>query len=122
MKQTEERFLSLIFCLFVLCSCTTIHFRSSGTTSVPIGVKEGHKDKDEVIKKKYFFLWGAVPKSHIVYVDREIVDRGYFSGANVIISEYQTFWDWFFSMLSFGIYIPKTYSIEFNGYRREIGI
>ena len=97
-----------------------MHFRSSGQTDIPLGLKEGHKDKDEIKGQRNYFLWGYVPRTHVVYVDKEIVDKGYFSGANLEVSEYQTFLNFILSVISFGMYIAKNYSIRFNGYRRKI--
>ena len=116
------RIIRLITILFLVSACTSLHFRNSGQTEVPLGKKEGHSDEDSIEGERNYFLWGFVPRNHVVYVDREITDKGYYSGANVEVGEYQSYLNFFFSVISFGMWIPKNYRINFHGYRRHVEI
>jgi hypothetical protein len=99
--------------------CSTIHYRNSNTIPVFVGPTPNHSIKKSRVGRTQFFLWGAVPRLHYVFVDQEIKDMGFVSGANVSIEEFQTWGDFALTLFSLGIVIPKSYRIEAYGEEGE---
>ncbi|OFZ17211.1 MAG: hypothetical protein A2X86_01810 [Bdellovibrionales bacterium GWA2_49_15] len=111
----------LATCLILCCmlGCTTVHFRSSGQTKTLVGIKQGHYHRAQIVGEKKFFLWGLIPNSHIVWTDHEVIQMGFQSGSNISIREYQTWTNFAFTVLSFGMYIPKNYEITVYGLKAK---
>lgn len=101
----------LISCLALLGGCTTIHFRSNN--AVPVTFGENPKEQKEVtiIGHRQFFFWGVDPDAHVVYVDEEVKKAGYDSISKLIIYEQKNPQDILISFLTFGIYLPRGYTI-----------
>ncbi|MBT3586258.1 MAG: hypothetical protein HN509_15230 [Halobacteriovoraceae bacterium] len=102
------RFLLLIT---FLSGCTTIHYRTKGNIAAAIAPKNEHKHRVEIKGKKEFYLWGLLPANQVVYVDDEMANAGLISAANIRISEFQTRSDFIYGLISFGMYVPKSYKI-----------
>ena len=114
------RFLIIMPLIFLsFSSCTVLHFRSKGTIPLAVGQRAGHTVRKVIKGEKRFYLWGIVPRQHYVLVDKIVDDSGFASGANVTISEYQSFLNFVISVISLGIYIPKNYEIKLYGMRRR---
>ena len=110
----KAHFCSLIT-VFLLFSCTTIHYESSGKIPVYIGAKKGHTYFSTIDGEIDFFLWGLYPNSHTVRIDREIQKKGIKSASNVSIREYQSFLNLFYSIISLGLVYPVNYEITSYG-------
>lgn len=73
---------------------------------------DGHTKDVSTSVTKEFFLWGLIPKSHDLYVDEAMANRGYDSIANLVVTQKNTTSDVVWSILSFGVYMPQTYQIK----------
>ncbi|MFT6070367.1 MAG: hypothetical protein ACJAT2_000833 [Bacteriovoracaceae bacterium] len=111
--------MALIWAVLCLNSCTTMHYRSSGLISTSFSPKPGHDNLKEIVGRKEFYLWGLVPKDHIVKIDEKLSESGLISAANISIEEYQTTEDLIYSWLSFGLYIPRTYKVRGFGIKTD---
>jgi hypothetical protein len=102
----------LLITLFVLASCSSTKFTSNGKIPVKFEADEDHQ-KEVVIKgDKKFYLWGLVPEQHTVYVDEVIDQAGFEEASGVFIQETREPLNTLIGILSFGLYIPKSYSIS----------
>ena len=106
---------SVLIFFFIFQSCTTVHFRSSGQIPIHLSPKKGHGSIQEFHGEKKFYLWGLLPQNHTVDVSEVARNLGYSSSANIFISEYQTIPNFFITMLSLGMYIPRNYSVKAYG-------
>lgn len=106
---------ALLLVNFVVTSCTTIHYESSGKIPVFIGAQKGHTYYSTVGGEVDFFLWGLYPESHTVKIDKEIQKKGIKSASNVSIREYQSFLNLFYSIISLGLVYPVNYEITSYG-------
>ena len=97
--------------IFLLAGCATIHFRSHN--SVPISfMGNGEHQKEVLIKgEKNFYWWGTDPEYHEVFVDEEVRKAGYPSLSKAIIYEQKDPQDILISFLTFGIYMPRGWTI-----------
>jgi hypothetical protein len=103
--------LSILFVLVLSTGCSSIYYKSRGKISVTMDYK-GQNQKEVVLNgRKKFYLWGLIPDQHFVYLD-EIGDKaGFNSLSSVTIHEPKKFKDMFIALITFGLYIPKEYSI-----------
>lgn len=106
-----------IFCLIsiLLFSCSHISYRS--TSSIPIRLSSNLKEESlvEYQGRCHFFVWGSYPQVCKVEVDKIYRDLGLNSAYLTQIQEPVTLYDWFFSLISFGMYLPKTYILQAVG-------
>lgn len=111
--------IALMGAFICLTSCTTIHYRSSGLIATSFSPKEGHIHNTKVEGKKEFYLWGFLPKEHVVLVDKEMSRAGLISAANITIEEYQTTTDKVWTWISLGLFIPRTYKVRGFGIKTD---
>jgi len=105
------KLLSLIFATLVLTSCTTIHFRSNNTIPVTFTGNPEHQKEVVIEGKRDFYWWGADPDFAVVFVDEEVKRAGYNSLSKAIIYEQKSPADQLISFLTFGIYLPRAWTI-----------
>ncbi len=103
----------------LLSSCTTIVFQSDQSIPVYVSGKADHKHKVVIKGEKDFYLWGMVPKEHIVSIDKELADEGLLSAANVRIKENVSSIQLLKTILSFGIYTPVSYEVSGFGVKTK---
>jgi hypothetical protein len=104
------KIISLIV-LMVSLSCTTIHFRSKN--SVPVQF-EGNADQTTEVTitgKRDFYFWGLDPEHHEVFVDEVVRKSGYDGLSKLIIYEKKSPQEILISFLTFGIYLPRSFTI-----------
>ena len=71
-----------------------------------------HPDKFEIKGQKEFFLWGRVPKSaQEVFIDKLLVEKGFTAASSIYVEEYQSIGSMFWTIVTFGMYIPIDYRI-----------
>ena len=109
-----------VLTMSMLMGCSTIHYTNQGTIPVSFSLDDSMKRHVEVEGKKPFFLWGFFPKSHEVFIDHEFRDKGIDQIVGLEIHEYSDGWDAFFSIITVGFYIPRTYKLK--GQTRRIQI
>lgn len=96
-------------------SCAIIEFKHSGKlpySTNPVVKSEKRRSVEGV---KDFYLFGLLPEKHVVYTDKELSKRGLLVVKKLKTTSYITSWQFFKSMLSFGLYIPMTYKITASG-------
>ncbi|MGE3609729.1 MAG: hypothetical protein AB7I27_09115 [Bacteriovoracaceae bacterium] len=105
-----KTFFWLIF-LSLLASCTTIHFRSNN--SVPVTFEGNPEQQKEVsiVGHRNFYFWGLDPEEHVVYIDEDVKNAGYEGISKLIVYEHKNPQDMLISILTFGIYLPRGYTI-----------
>ena len=97
--------------LFLLASCTTIHFRSNNSVPVSFEGNPKHQKEVSIAGQKNFYFWGTDPEHHEVFIDEEVRNAGYDGISKVIIYENKNPQDILISFLSFGLYLPRAYTI-----------
>lgn len=105
------RFTSFLFILCFFMSCTTIHYRSKH--SVPVSFEGNASQKKEVWiqGKKDFYFWGINPDHETVFIDEEVRRAGHDGISKLVIYEQKSPSETLISFLTFGIYMPKSYTI-----------
>jgi hypothetical protein len=102
---------SSILLLAFLASCTTIHFRSNNTVPVTFDGNSKHLKEVSIVGHRNFYFWGIEPEQHEVYVDEEVRKAGYDGLSKLIIYEQKNPQDILISFLTFGLYLPRGYTI-----------
>ena len=104
----------ILSCSFMSCS----QIRYSSTNSIPtyLSTKDNHHSKRYQTGSKKFYLWGLVPREHVVYLDEELSKAGVQSASRVEIEEYQTGLDVFLTYISLGLYKSVHYKISTWGH------
>lgn len=99
--------------LFLLSSvaCTTIHFRSNNSIPVSFEGNPKHQREISVTGHRHFYFWGTDPEHHEVFIDEEVRKAGYDSISKVIIYEQKNPQDILISFLTFGLYMPRAWTI-----------
>lgn len=106
-----RRFL-LVIISSMLLSCSAIKITSNSKIPIKLDADEHHQ-KEVVIKvDKKFYLWGLIPDEHVLYVDEVVDEAGFEAASGITITETRETSDTILSLLSFGLYLPKTYSIS----------
>jgi len=105
-----KNILGLLFLLSAV-SCTTIHFRSNNTIPVSFEGNPKHPKEIFVTGHRNFYFWGVNPEYHEVIIDEEVRKAGYEGISKVIIYEQKNPQDILISFLTFGIYMPRAWTI-----------
>ena len=100
-----------LFLIFVATSCTTIHFRSNNSVPVSFDGNPKHQKEVTIVGQKHFYFWGVSPEHHEVYIDEEVRTAGHDSISKLIIYEHKNPQDILISLLTFGLYMPRGYTI-----------
>lgn len=101
----------LISFLLMVSSCTTIHFRSNNSVPVSFDGNPKHQREVTIVGQKNFYFWGTDPEHHEVYIDEEVRAAGYDGISKLIIYEHKNPQDMLISFLTFGLYMPRGYTI-----------
>ncbi|MBY0517141.1 MAG: hypothetical protein K2P81_09545 [Bacteriovoracaceae bacterium] len=101
---------ALLASLF-LSSCATIHFRSNQVVPVTFTGNPQHQKEVVIEGKRDFFWWGNDPDHAVVFVDEEVRNAGYPALSKAIIYEQKSPSDILISFLTFGIYMPRAWTI-----------
>jgi hypothetical protein len=105
------KILQFFFILSLLASCTTIHFRSKNSIPVSFEGNPDHQKEVSIAGRKDFYLWGMEPEEQEVFIDEEVKKAGYDGISKVIIYEQKNPQDMLVSILTFGLYLPRGYTI-----------
>jgi len=105
------KFNQFLFILFLFSSCTTIHFRSQNSVPISFEGNPKHKREVSIVGHKNFYFWGLEPEEHEVFIDEEVRKAGHDSLSKVIIYEQKNPQDMLISILTFGLYVPRAYTI-----------
>ena len=97
--------------LVLFMSCTTIHFRSNNKVPVTFEGNPNHQREVVITGTRDFYFWGIEPDHHEVYIDKELQEAGINSLSKAIIYEQKDPQDMLISFLTFGLYLPRSYTI-----------
>lgn len=103
--------ISFIFFASVLASCTTIHFRSNNSVPVTFTGNPEHRKEVSIEGKRDFYFWGIEPDHQEVYIDEEVRRAGFDGLSKVIVYEQKSPAETLISFLTFGFYLPRSYTI-----------
>ena len=103
--------ISSILLLGTLMSCTTIHFRSKNSIPVTFSGNPQHQKEVSIEGQRDFYFWGIEPEHHEVFIDEEVKKAGYSGLSKLVIYEQKNPQDMLISFLTFGIYLPRAYTI-----------
>jgi hypothetical protein len=102
---------SVLLIAVLLSSCTTIHFRSKNSVSVSFEGNPKHQKEVSIIGHRDFYFWGLNPEEHVVYIDEDVRAAGHDGISKLIIYEHKNPQDILISFLTFGLYMPRGYTI-----------
>lgn len=103
--------LSCLVLMGLLSSCTTIHFRSKNTIPVTFDGNPKHQKEVSIVGHRDFLFWGLEPEEHEVFIDEEVRKAGYDGISKLIVYEQKNPQDILISFLTFGLYLPRGYTI-----------
>jgi len=110
-KELKYMKLFLLSSLLFFTGCTTIHFRSNNTIPVTFEGNPKHQKAVEVTGTRDFYFWGLEPEHHEVFIDKELKKAGVNSLSKAIIYEQKDPQDMLISFLTFGLYLPRSWTI-----------
>jgi hypothetical protein len=103
--------ISFLFLAGFFASCTTIHFRSNNTVPVSFAGNPGDRKEVTIEGKRDFWFWGIEPDHQEVYIDEEVRKAGYDGLSKVIVYEQKSAQETLISFITFGFYLPRSYTI-----------
>lgn len=101
--------------IFLMGGCTTVNYQSNNTIPVYISGKKDFVKKVTVHGTLDYYLWGMIPDSHTVKIDKELLTNGLKSASQIVVEEYQSMKNFLISILMFGVYMPMNYKISARG-------
>lgn len=107
----DMKILQFFFIICMTVSCTTIHFRSKNTIPVSFEGNPAHQKEVLIEGHEDFYFWGIEPENHVVYIDEEVRKAGYDGISKLIIYEQKNPQDMLISFLTFGLYLPRGFTI-----------
>lgn len=99
--------------LLVGCS-TKARYQSTGKIPVAIGPRALHHDQAKKTFELEYYLFGQYPSVHVINLDEQFMDAGFYSMANIRIHEYRSLSQYFSTIFSLGLYSPFT--VELSGF------
>lgn len=103
--------ISVLLLAVFFSSCTTIHFRSNNSVPVSFEGNPKHQSEVSIIGHRDFYFWGLNPDEHVVFVDEDVRKAGHDGISKLIIYEHKNPQDILISFLTFGLYMPRGYTI-----------
>ena len=95
----------------MIASCTTIHFRSKNSIPVSFDGNPSHQNEVSISGDRDFYFWGLNPEHHEVFLDEEVRKAGFDGISKVIVYEQKNTQQTLISFLTFGLYIPRGFTI-----------
>lgn len=94
-----------------LMSCSTVHFKSSNESKVHFDY-DLNQDKEIVIEvEKKFYLWGAFPNQHELFLDKIFKQKGFDYVSDLRIEEIETARKAAWMIGTFGMYYPMKFKL-----------
>ncbi len=103
--------LLLTFLLILNFGCSTIHFRSNNSIPVQLNGNPNQTTEVTITGKRNFYFWGLNPEHEEVIIDEVVRKAGYDGLSKLIIYEKKTPEEILISILTFGIYLPHSFTI-----------
>ena len=111
MAKTLDLFSATCLIFISACSSVTISSNTS-SNSIVFGPKAKHTRDISIKVQKEYYLWGLVPDTRELRLDREFAERGTNSVAEVQIKEEPTGTDLAWTLFTLGFYAPRTYVLK----------
>ncbi len=105
------KFISFIFLVGTFVGCTTIHFRSNNSVPVLFSGNPAHRKEVSIEGKRDFYFWGIEPDHQEVFIDEEVRRAGFDGISKVVVYEQKSPQETLISFLTFGFYLPRSYTI-----------
>lgn len=103
--------LSFLVLAGLFVSCTTIHFRSNNSVPVSFSGNPEHRKEISIEGKRDFWFWGIEPDHQEVFIDEEVRRAGFDGLSKVVVYEQKSPQETLISFLTFGLYLPRSYTI-----------
>jgi len=100
-----------LFVIFLNLSCSQIRYTSENSIPTYISGKDHHSRKVKTSGIRKFYLWGLIPREHVVNLDEELSNVALLSSAKIEVEEYQEGMDTFMTYLTLGLYRPVRFKI-----------
>ncbi len=101
------------FCLVIfLISCSSIEFKTKGKIPLEMNRPKYTSKRISFSVEREFYLWGLMPKNHVVYIDEEVMTRGYSDMVDFEIKEDVTKSDFWWNFLTLGLYQKRRFEIS----------
>lgn len=109
----------LFIFIFICLSCSQLEFKTHD--KIPTwGQKHQSPSERFVIEgERIFYLWGNYPGQHEVFIDDEIINKGYRMATELSIEEYQTWQNFLWTAFTLGMYVPTNYVIKGKGVQND---
>ncbi len=106
---------SLLFIILLLSACSRVSVVNNTNRPITFNPRAGHSEKVDILIQKNFYLWGLLPGQHEIDVGEILKEKGQKSASSLIVKKENFFTSYFWPFVSFGIYIPKSFRVKFNG-------
>lgn len=118
MNKFRPTFVGLVVLLF-LCGCSEIQFKTSNKIAHWGQKRTRVYDEFEIEGQRSFYLWGYYPENHVVNIDDELINKGYSYAFDLQIEEYQSLKNFFYGVITLGMYVPRNYVLRGKGRMRD---
>jgi hypothetical protein len=104
--------MGIAFLFLSLFSCSHILYTHQGNADIFLTRKKEHQRPFSYQKELEFYLFGTLPKKHILYLDRVLASQGIDQASGVTIREETTLTHLFAMIFSMGLYSPRKVTVE----------
>ena len=113
--------LILILSFTFLFSCSSTRVVRHNKFPVNIASSSSRAKLNVVVEfQEYFLLWGLMPSENSIDLSDRLGRYEIGNVGNITIEQYQTFYDQFLTLFSFGLYIPYHYRLSGWGDKRLV--
>lgn len=102
--------------MLVTVSCSTTRIFSNSSIPVVFEKVADHTQDISIEVERDFYLWGLIPSTHEIGVDKEFSEKGIDSVANFSIKERFEKTNFVWAIATFGFYMPKSYVLTGKTY------
>lgn len=106
-----------LFFLLQLCACSMIEYTSSAKIPVHFTYRKNHEYEFKLEQTEGFYLFGFLPEKRVVLLDELLEKEGLTAASKIQIHESLKFTDALVSVLSLGLYTPRSFTISGRGSR-----
>lgn len=113
------RKLAFLVLLLFVASCSSVYLRSRDKIPLYISKHPQHQEYFTTQISRDFYLWGRYPTVHQINLDLELAKLGLIEASGLEIKWYDSWSDWGWKILTFGMYTPKTLQISAYGIKQK---
>ncbi|MBC74638.1 MAG: hypothetical protein CME64_01340 [Halobacteriovoraceae bacterium] len=104
--------IKILFLMLISFGCSTAKIQSTSSIPVTFESKTDHTRDISVEVQRDYYLWGLLPSTHNIALDKEFERVGAKSVAEVSIEEVTRKTNIVWSVLTFGFYTPNSYVLR----------